>query len=55
MAVLIQERLMLHNFEINTLAVRLTRQARISSVVLMFLSALALAKVTYAGMWVMTV
>jgi hypothetical protein len=36
---------MLHNFEINNLEARLVRQARISRIVLMSLSALALAKV----------
>ena len=45
MAVLIQERPMLHNSEINTFEVQLTRQARISSFVLMSLSALALVAV----------
>jgi hypothetical protein len=44
MAVLIQEQPMLHNFETDTLKVQLARQARMSSVVLMMLSALALAK-----------
>ncbi|MFC1458045.1 hypothetical protein ACETIH_15275 [Microvirga arabica] len=36
---------MLHNSEIKTLEVQLARQARVSSVVLMVLSAVALAKV----------
>jgi hypothetical protein len=45
MAVLIWDRPMLHNSEIKNLEVQLTRQARISSVVLMVLSALALAGV----------
>ncbi len=45
MAVLIQEWPMLHNSEINILEVQLVRQARISSVVLMVLGVLALAKV----------
>jgi len=36
---------MLHNFETGALKVQLTRQARISSVVLLVLGALALAKV----------
>jgi hypothetical protein len=45
MAVLIQERPMLHNSEINNLEARLVRQARISRIVLMSLSALALVAV----------
>jgi hypothetical protein len=44
-AVLIQEWSMLHNSEISTLEVKLVRQARISSLVLKLLCALALAKV----------
>jgi hypothetical protein len=36
---------MLHNSELKNLKVQLTRQARLSSIILMFLGALALAKV----------
>lgn len=45
MAVLIWEQPMLYTSEIKTLEIRLARQARISSVVLLVLSALALARV----------
>ena len=45
MTVLIQEWPMLHDSEISTIEVELVRQARISSLVLKVLCALALAKV----------